>query len=306
MTCDECRDLLQFYVDREAAPPEKAALDAHLSTCSECTRLHRELEKFTTTIITVAKPLKPGGDFNSRVMARFEETKAKIEKEPPKKRTSLGAEKTFPVWPFAAATAALVAIGLIAYFWPVHVETLATLGRGANSARVLTYEGNAWKERAPREAAANGDQVEAVDAPGTVVELVFAGDTSARAYLRAPCKVQLQKPARDIILVPVPGGMGRLHLHTEAGGKGAYRALRVQSPSGKSWVEVLCGENNGVDVEPGQGDELIVSVKTGSARIGNANDEQTVAEGYARLLPGSGKVSEATQVKPGTFDWLEK
>jgi anti-sigma factor RsiW len=36
ITCEQCRELLSDYVDREISPAEKASVEKHLSTCTKC------------------------------------------------------------------------------------------------------------------------------------------------------------------------------------------------------------------------------------------------------------------------------
>ncbi len=37
LNCEQCRELLSDYVDRELSGAEKAAVERHLTTCSKCT-----------------------------------------------------------------------------------------------------------------------------------------------------------------------------------------------------------------------------------------------------------------------------
>lgn len=37
LSCDQCRELLSDYVDREISAAEKVAVERHLTTCSKCT-----------------------------------------------------------------------------------------------------------------------------------------------------------------------------------------------------------------------------------------------------------------------------
>ena len=37
LTCDQCRELLSDYVDRELSAAEKTSVEQHLKTCSKCT-----------------------------------------------------------------------------------------------------------------------------------------------------------------------------------------------------------------------------------------------------------------------------
>lgn len=36
LTCEECRDLLSEYVDREIAEEQRASIERHLTTCTRC------------------------------------------------------------------------------------------------------------------------------------------------------------------------------------------------------------------------------------------------------------------------------
>ena len=44
ISCEQCRELLSDYVDREISPSERASVERHLSTCAKCgtesARLH--------------------------------------------------------------------------------------------------------------------------------------------------------------------------------------------------------------------------------------------------------------------------
>ncbi len=51
MRCNECRDLLNAYLDDELMPEESEAIRGHLSSCSECAAEHR-------TLLAVSERLK--------------------------------------------------------------------------------------------------------------------------------------------------------------------------------------------------------------------------------------------------------
>ena len=74
MTCDECRSLLQDLVDAELSNSERFALEAHMTTCVECARLHRHLAKFTTAMVKTLEPIRAGEDFASKVAATHGDT----------------------------------------------------------------------------------------------------------------------------------------------------------------------------------------------------------------------------------------
>jgi Putative zinc-finger len=68
MTCADARDTLSALVDDALAPAERAAVEAHLSTCADC---RRELERLRATVALLQgmeRPRAPAG-FVDRVVA---------------------------------------------------------------------------------------------------------------------------------------------------------------------------------------------------------------------------------------------
>lgn len=308
VTCDECRDLLQEHVDAEVGPAERAALDAHLSGCAECARLYRQLAKFTTTLVKSVSSAKPAKDFASKVLRRYEESKSDLRKVPLEDVELPAAPapvKTYPVWPFAAGIGVALLLGLLLLFGGRRSgEALGALERGVSSARILSYEDGSWRESAGRSAVHNGDRVEAVEPPGAVVEIDLAPKAPARLCLRAPGKVQLEREGSRLLVLPTFDNPGRLLLKTTGSAKAEVRSIRVVY--GKASVEVPCGERCVVDIEPGAGMELSAAVRSGSAKVSNGGETQSVAEGFARTVPQNGPCGAATQAKPEAFSWADE
>ena len=184
MTCDECRSLLQDLVDAELSNSERFALEAHMTTCVECARLHRHLAKFTTAMVKTLEPIRAGEDFASKVMARFEESKTELLRVK-EESAARPAARTWPVWPFAGAIGLLVLLGLYVLLAGGGPEAVATLSKGRGSTRIMAWDGKGWQEVTGSNQVGNSNQVEAVEAPGAVVELDFGPEAGAQALLRA-------------------------------------------------------------------------------------------------------------------------
>ncbi|MBI3832292.1 MAG: zf-HC2 domain-containing protein [Planctomycetes bacterium] len=304
MTCDECRDMLQDLVDNEVGPAERSALEAHMTTCVECARLHRQLSKFTTTMVKTMAPLKTNVDFAGQVLARFEESKSDLTRMPDE-AAEPPAPRTWPVWPFAAIVGLCVLTGLAMLFLKKAPEPAATLSKGRELARIMTFDDRGWSEAQGTGSIYNGNRVEAVEAPGKTVELDFGAEGGAVAVLRSPCKVQIQKSSRQIELAVLQDAPGRIQIRISRGDKKALelKTLLVSYKLAKAMVPL--GEAAVVDIEPGAAGELAVSVKKGSAQIFNASEKEDVAEGYARTIPQSGPSTPAIQAKSNTFDWAD-
>ncbi|MCZ7643835.1 MAG: zf-HC2 domain-containing protein [Planctomycetota bacterium] len=303
MTCDECRDRLQDLVDGEVSGAEKAALDSHLGACPDCAELHKRLAKFTTTMVKTVKPLRPSGDFTSRVMARFEESKADLARTPSQKAIrDMPATPSWPVWPFAAAIGILVLVGLLLLFRS-GPPALGRIVKGADAAKVQRFENGAWTETPGGEALFSGNRILATESPGTVVALDLGPENTVKVFLRSPCAVHLERRGSQFLFVPMAEAKGRLRIRTLGAGAHADDTVRVNL--GEAWVEVKVGQKNEVDVAPDETNHLVVSVKLGSAKIGNVSETEQIAEGYARTVPQKGACSAATQAKSDAFGWLE-
>lgn len=308
MTCDECRTHLQEFVDGELGSAEKAAIDAHLTGCQECTHLHRQLNKFTTTLIKISEPLKPKADFGSKVLRKFEETKAELKRVPSERPAAVSsvrtAVRTFPAWPFFAGAAVLVVAGLAVMLHKPKEDPVAWLRRGAEHARVQVYEGSAWKETEEPGRVFSGNRIEALDAPGELVEIDFG--PGAGALLRSPCVLMIERNANGILVRP--DRTCRLWLSTKgSGSQGGKSGKVLKLLYNNAWVHLDLDGSNAVDVEASPSGALVVSVKAGSAHFGNADASASddVAEGYTRSIGQTGKPSDAATVDPKTFDWIK-
>lgn len=302
MTCDECRSHLQEFVDGELGSAEKAAIDAHLTGCQECTHLHRQLNKFTTTLIKISGPLKPKADFGSKVLRKFEETKAELKRVPserPAAVSSVRTVRTFPAWPFIAGAAVLVVAGLAVMLHKPKEDPVAWLRRGAEHARVLAYEGNAWKESEEPGRVFSGNRVEALDAPGKLVEVDFG--PPADALLRAPGALMIERTAAGILVRP--DRACRLWLTTKGSSAKAGKVLKLLYNN--AWVQLDLDGSNAVDIDATSTGAVVVSVKTGSVHFGNADGSEDVAEGYTRSIGQTGKAGDAAAFDPKTFDWIK-
>lgn len=303
MTCDECRNLLHDLVDNEVGSAERSALEAHLAGCTECARMHRQVAKFTTTIVKTMTPLKTGADFASKVLARFEESKSDLTGVPDDAEPSPAA-KTWPVWPFAAIVGVCVLAGVLLLFNRRSPDAVATLGKGKEAARVMVFANGGWSE-VPGAAVPHGGRVEAVEAPGKLVEVGFLEDAGLSAVLRSPCKVQINKTSRQLELAIMQDAPGRLQLRVRRNTRDNkdLKSVLVSYKLARTLVP-LSGEAV-VDVEPSAAGELTVSVKKGAAQIFNTSEKNDIAEGYTRTVPQSGEVTPAVQIKSGALDWAD-
>lgn len=302
VTCDECRDRLQDLVDGELSAAEKAALDAHIGGCAECAEMHRRLAKFTTTMVKAAQPLRPGSDFSSKVMQRFEESKAELERVPPSAAGLPQATRSYPVWPFAAGIAALVLISIL-FLFRGGEPSLGKITRNPQAAQVLKYVNGGWIEQTGDPTIRSGNRILATQSAGTPVGFGFEGGRGLRVFLRSPSAVHLELRLGQIVLIPMDEAPGRIRLVTDGAPGAPEQVVRVSLR--KAWVEVKLADRNEVDVTP-EGGNLLVSVKHGSARIGNHTETQPVAEGYTRAVPQEGECTPAEQAKTDAFAWLDE
>lgn len=303
MTCDECRNLLHDLVDNEVGSAERSALEAHLTGCAECTRLHRQVAKFTTTIVKTMTPLKTDADFAGKVLARFEESKSDLTAVPDAAGDTL-AGKAWPVWPFAAIVTVCLLVGLLLLVNRHGPDPVASLGKGKEAARVMVFSNGGWTEAAGT-AVPHGGRVEAVEAPGKLVEVWFLEDAGLSAVLRSPCKLQINKTSRQLELAILQDAPGRLQLHVRRYTRDNRDLKSVLITYKLAKAMVPLGEEAVVDIEPSAAGELTVSVKKGAAQIFNASEKDDVAEGYTRTVPQSGGITPAVQLKAGALDWAE-
>jgi hypothetical protein len=300
VNCEECRELIQDLVDNELPPTVRTAVEGHLKTCTVCDGQYREQARFTTSVVKAVQPLKPSAEFSSKVLATYEGTKAQLKAAPPPV-----AKARVPRWPFIAAAAVLVVAGVAVLLWPSASDAVGRITRNAAQARILTHSDGGWKEVDRAQAFRSGCRIVALakdpKAPGpvVVVELKPTGE----AWLLAPCGLQVEREPQALVLRVLQESAGRVRLVTGGGATGTGpRVLRMVF--GAAWTEVNCAEKNSVDVEPNTTTgELLVSVQSGAARLGNAGVAQTVAEGFAGRAAQSGPCPEASKVAPSAFDW---
>jgi hypothetical protein len=296
VTCDECLKALPALVDNEVGAEERALLETHLRACDSCARELRRQTRFATTVTKAVRTLAPPADFSSKVLARYEGTKAELAAAPAGR-----AARALPVWPFALGIAVLLLAGLLLLVLPRRPEALGTLREGREAARILYYHRDgSWREAQGRWELRNGDRVEILKPPGApaALDLGLAGEVR----LRAPCGVQVQREGAVLALRLLPEAPGRVRLRTLGASQPGLelRALRVGL--GQAWVELACGEHNTVDVEPLPDGRLCASVRTGLARVGNLTDAQNVAEGFAGSAPQEGPCTPPVEAKPLTIE----
>src|SRR5688500_10207983 len=84
-------EVLALWVDEELLPEDRADAAAHLAGCDECRR---------TVALSAALDPVPAGAVNEVLLARV-----------------VAASRRRPVWPYAAAAGALVALGVGLWAW---------------------------------------------------------------------------------------------------------------------------------------------------------------------------------------------
>jgi len=306
MTCDECRGLMQDLIDAELSGAECSVLEAHMIKCVECARMHRHLAKFTTTMVKTLQPLRTSEDFMGKVMARFEDSKVELlrVRESQKKTPVVG--KTWPVWPFTAGIGVLIFVALYLLFSGGTPAAVAALTKGHGSVRIMAWNGKDWQEVNGARHVNDGQRVEAVEAPGETVELDCGSEVGLKITLRAPCKVHVERTARQILLKPLSDAPGRFFLRVVRTGRTEFALKSVQLEFNLAKVQVDLAEESAVDVEPHSTGSVTVSVQKGAALIFNNSAPESVAEGFARNVPQSGACTPAVQAKPEAFMWIEK
>lgn len=68
MACEKIQDLLSPYLDGELTPEEKAAVEAHLSSCRECAEL-LSLLRVATESLAAFPEVEPGPDLKAKLYA---------------------------------------------------------------------------------------------------------------------------------------------------------------------------------------------------------------------------------------------
>jgi len=306
MTCDECRGLLQDLVDAELSGAERSALEAHMTKCVECARLHRHLAKFTTTMVKTLQPLRTSEDFAGKVMAKFEDSKVELLRVRESQKKTPAAGKTWPVWPFAAGSGVIILVALYTLFSGGPADPVATLTKGRGATRIMAWDGKGWQEVKGASQVGNGQRVEAVETPGETVELDCGPEAGLKITLRSPCKVQIERTSRQIRLLPLADAPGRFFLRVTRTGRKDFSLKSVQLAFNRAKVQVALGEETAVDVEPHAAGDVTVSVRQGAAVIFNSSEPESVAAGFARNVPQTGACSPAVQAKPEVFSWVEK
>lgn len=303
VNCDECQNRLQEYVDNEVPSADRAAMDAHIASCDECARLHRRVAQFTTTMVKAVSGIRPGADFSSKVIARYEESQADL-KGVPDKASERMPIRTYPAWPFVVGIVVVVALGAWLLFSGPERHAIGSINQGQEWARVLTFEKGAWQDSPGAQIVHSGEMV-SVEEPGTIVRIDCTSAGGVQIYLQSPCKMQFMKEGTRLVAAPWAESPGRLYVKTSARVNPDTDIKAVRIKFGQAYVEVACAQKNAVGVAVGEDNELMASVRNGSAKVGNRRNSETLAKGYATSIPQKGARAPITQTKPGAFDWVD-
>jgi anti-sigma factor RsiW len=130
ISCEECRELLSDYVDREITKLEKAAVEHHISTCAKCgtesARLHG-LKK----IVQHWDGVKGSGEFRKSVVDKMIRESQQVPAEQFKKAIAASGEQDLGPDPEEGAKTLPPAwILLVAIFLAVLAYVGITLLRG--------------------------------------------------------------------------------------------------------------------------------------------------------------------------------
>ncbi len=302
MNCDECQDRLQEYVDEEMSVSDKEAMDAHMGSCQECARLHRKIAQFTTTMVKAVGPVKPQADFSTRVLTRFTERHAEMQGVSEREPSAPGDARTYPVWPFGLGVVLLVGVGLFLLFSGSPRNRMGAIVHGEDEVRVLAYEDGAWMEKPGCKEIHSGELIE-VEESGSVVRVAGGPGTGSVISLQSPCKAQFMQEGRRWVVAPWAESAGPVLIQTRPPSGSAADVSSVRVTYGQAYAEVKCGSSNCMNVRVGERNELIVSVKTGSAKVGNRKETQTLAAGFATTVLQKGGGEPIKQVEPDAFDW---
>lgn len=105
MTCKECLDSLDAYVDGELAADEAAAVRDHLATCDDCAEQHTRLVEGTMRLKGALMRYEAPDVLKARLRASLSKPEAEIVAAPPRVPFFRGVR-----WPSAIAAAAVVAV----------------------------------------------------------------------------------------------------------------------------------------------------------------------------------------------------
>ena len=70
ITCQQCRDLLSSYVDRELSPDERTSVEHHVRTCTQCAQ-ETTCVKGLKNLVENWDGVKSDNKFRERVMQEF-------------------------------------------------------------------------------------------------------------------------------------------------------------------------------------------------------------------------------------------
>ncbi len=303
MTCDECQDILQEYVDEELGPAEKSAMDAHIASCDACQRLHKKMAQFTTTMLQAVGPIRPTPDFSSKVMATLPGT-------PPDASDASNASsirmpvKSFPIWPFALGIGVCVCLGLWLMFSSPTQPVLGKIRGQSEGVRVLVYQNNAWVEHSQRGEVPADSEVECdVDYAGNVVVIDCVDTYGTRISLQAPFRVRMVRDGSRLKLImhrkPNP-----VLIQTGLGTGQKDSLIRIHNGEAGSYASVKSSDPNTIEVTPGK--DLVVAVGKGTARVANNQEHKRLSEMFTTAVPDSGTIPLPSKVEAGRFDWAKK
>lgn len=71
MDCNNCRDMIDDYLEGKLAEAQQSAFESHLQSCSECAELLR-VQRLSDSVIKYEKSLSPGFFLTEKIMAGIE------------------------------------------------------------------------------------------------------------------------------------------------------------------------------------------------------------------------------------------
>jgi anti-sigma factor (TIGR02949 family) len=126
LSCEDCRDLLSEYLDKEISPEHRAAIEHHLATCTRCVTESTRLQGLKN-IVKHWEGVRGTSNFRAAVMTRFisesqqiQPGKLAVPKSEVEDRDD--PKRIPPIWVLTAAIVlAVIVYYAILYFRGAHV-----------------------------------------------------------------------------------------------------------------------------------------------------------------------------------------
>ena len=124
LSCEDCRDLLSAYVDKEIGPAHRAAIEHHLATCTRCVTESSRLQGLKN-IVKHWEGVRGTSNFRAAVMTRFISESQQIQPGQlavPRTDEAAGErdepKRIPPIWVLAAA----FVLAVVVYYGILHLR----------------------------------------------------------------------------------------------------------------------------------------------------------------------------------------